>query len=122
MKKFLIQCADSLAQLKKEIKVKRLKGVGVTVTGIIDTENSKLSSAHFGVKDIDIGKMFRDIMSAEESIIFENNTSSLFQKNLSSIWTILKLRAELIGTQDSYRYQFLQIGNQKFIFLAGFPT
>jgi predicted NBD/HSP70 family sugar kinase len=99
MKKFLIQCADSLSQLKKEIKVKRLKGVGVTVTGIIDTENSKLSSAHFGVKDIDIGKMFRDIMSAEESIIFENNANSCA---LAEKW---------FGKNDSTDFVYMWIGD-----------
>ncbi len=76
MKRFFKQCAVSLKQLKKELKIKRLKGVGVTSVGIIDTENSRLSSVHFGIKDVEIGKMFREVMPEEDQIKFENNANS----------------------------------------------
>jgi predicted NBD/HSP70 family sugar kinase len=82
--KFVKQCIDLLIELKNKNGVCELKGMGVSVAGIVDVINEIIVNApNLGWKNFDIGKVCREYIGEETVVSFQNDAKS---SALAELW------------------------------------
>jgi predicted NBD/HSP70 family sugar kinase len=82
--KFIHQCIDLLIELKNKNGICELKGVGVSVAGIVDVVNNIIVNApNLGWKNFNIGKVCSEYLGDETVVSFQNDAKS---SALAELW------------------------------------
>lgn len=82
--KFTQKCSKELLNLCKKIKVKELKGLGVSIAGIVDNKNLIVNFApNLGWEDFNIGKIFRKELTGIKNISIGNDAKA---SALAELW------------------------------------
>jgi len=81
---FIKTCAEHLMMMKKELQIRDLKGIGISIAGIVDTKDSNIVEApNLGWKDVPIGVICRDCFPDRYEIKFENDAKA---SALAELW------------------------------------
>lgn len=81
---FLEQCIQELFSLRDRSNIQRFKGVGVSITGIVDPESLVVKFApNLGWMDFDIGKVLKKLCVEEAIIAVGNDAKS---SALAELW------------------------------------
>jgi len=82
--KFIKTCAEQLLVIKKELRIRDLEGIGISIAGIVDTKDSNIVEApNLDWKDVPIGAICRDCFPNHYEIKFENDAKA---SALAELW------------------------------------
>jgi len=74
---FVKICIDEIKRLCGELKIKHLEGLGVSIAGIVDSENLTVNFApNLGWEDFNIGKLLKELLPDIKNIAVENDAKS----------------------------------------------
>jgi predicted NBD/HSP70 family sugar kinase len=74
---FLVQCIQGVEKLRTEHHALRLRGIGVTVAGIVDSLQAKVVYApNLGWENLELGQIIRNLAPKIESITVENDAKA----------------------------------------------
>ncbi len=74
---FVLFCINRLKNLQKKYRIDQLKGVGISVAGIVDSTQSKVIYApNLGWQDLEIGKIIHEQMDDMQTITIENDAKA----------------------------------------------
>ena len=74
---FVKVCVEEIKRLSGELKIKRLEGLGVSIAGIVDSENLTVNFApNLGWEDFNIGKLLKELLPNIKNIAVENDAKS----------------------------------------------
>jgi N-acetylglucosamine repressor len=74
---FVARCIQGVEKLRTELHAFRLRGIGVTVAGIVDSMQSKVVYApNLGWENLDLGEIIRNLAPKIESITVENDAKA----------------------------------------------
>lgn len=83
-RQLLKRCADSLMTLRKKSGVMDLAGIGVTVAGMVDSQNTRVVFApNLGWQNLDLGSLIREVMPNAGPVFIENDAKA---SALAELW------------------------------------
>jgi len=82
--KFIIECLNTLMMLKEKSGISDLKGIGVSIAGIVDvSRNTVVNAPNIGWKEFDIGRACEKSVFQDIPIKFQNDAKA---SALAELW------------------------------------
>lgn len=81
---FVSRCVEKLFELRGQLNVKHLEGIGVSVAGIVDPVQAKVVFApRLGWEDFEIGRLMQKLCPEEGAIVIDNDARA---SALAELW------------------------------------
>lgn len=82
--RFVRRCVEQIFGLRDRLKIRHLKGIGVSIAGIVDHASAKITTApRLGWEDFEIGKVLKGICPESCLIVIDNDAKS---SALAELW------------------------------------